>query len=89
MEPYLEKLADMRRRELITDARPDLGAGVDDAGTDDAGAAQARDPLRGAPRARMAWWIAADRLRRTIRGPAAIRTATIKTATIKTTRSAR
>ncbi|HSZ41413.1 MAG TPA: hypothetical protein VK817_15770 [Trebonia sp.] len=67
MERYLETLADMRRRELITGARPDLGA------------ARAGDPLRGAPRARMMWWIAADRLRRAACGPAAAGTATIET----------
>jgi hypothetical protein len=75
MERYLEQLADMRRRELITNARPADG--------------QARDPLRGAPRARMMWWIAADRLRYAVRGPRRATTAPARAAAIETTRGAR
>jgi len=81
MERYLEQLADMRRRELITEARP--------ADADGTGTGHARDPLRGAPCARMMWWIAADRLRRAARRPRPVRTAPARPAAIETTRGAR
>jgi hypothetical protein len=58
METNLEILADMHRRELIAGARQGRAAAkVRRAG-------KMRDPLRGTPRARMMWWIAAARLRR-------------------------
>jgi hypothetical protein len=82
MERYLEQLADMRRRELITDARP---ARADGTGADCTRADHARDPLRGAPRARMMWWIAADRLRRAARGSRPV-TTTVPATTTETTR---
>jgi hypothetical protein len=48
MESYVGVLADMYRRRLLADAGQD----------------KERDPLLGAPRVRMMWWIAVDRLRR-------------------------
>lgn len=57
-------LADMHRQELLADAMQDRAAAkVRRAG-------KTRDPLRGVPRVRMMWWIAAARLRRAATGTA-------------------
>jgi hypothetical protein len=58
MEPYLWKMADMHRRELIADARHGRDAVKVRRG------ARMRDPLSTLPRMRVIWWIAVARLRR-------------------------
>lgn len=58
MEQNLGRLADMHRRELIADGRQGRAA-VKAQRT-----VKKRDPLKGAPRVRMMWWIAAARLQR-------------------------
>jgi hypothetical protein len=58
MESYLGMLADMHRQELLADVRQDRAA------VKVRRARKTRDPLRGMPRVRMMWWIAAARLRR-------------------------
>jgi hypothetical protein len=64
MEQYLGTLADMHRRELITDSRRGRGDGSVRRGR------KTRDPLQGVPRARMMWWAAVAGLRRATIGTA-------------------
>jgi len=81
MEQYLVwTLADMHRRELTADAALARAARARAARRVE----QPPDPLRGLVRARMLYWIAADRLRRMT-----VKTTTFETATFETARGAR
>jgi len=58
MEPYVDILVEMRRQELIAGVRQGRAAATARR------AGKTPDALRGLPRVRMMWWIAAARLRR-------------------------